>query len=178
MKLTWFSGTTVRIHIAGVILLVDGGESPEKVSRAELRSGAERVFGLDDAEIAPVALNGWRPRVPRPLIDPAAEAAAILHRVGPRAVLVDAVDEPPLLLLDASSELPDFGRWADGVVVTLFGPAEALVRAGQAVLAVARPKLIALAASEADIEVAITQLRDRLDGAGLVSLEPALAMEV
>ncbi len=178
MKLTWFSGSTIRIHIAGVILLVDEGQELNNVSAAELRSGAERVFGLGDAEIAPVALNGWRPRVPRPMIDQTTTEAVILHRAGPMAVLVDAIGEPPLLLLDANSEVPEFGRWADGIVVTLFGPAEALVRAGQAVLAVARPKLIALAADEVDIELAIAQLRDRLDGTGLVSLEPALAMEV
>jgi len=45
-------------------------------------------------------------------------------------------------------------------------------------LDVARPRLVALAVDEQTLDVAIAQLSEHLDGAGLVSLEPGLAVEV
>jgi hypothetical protein len=47
-----------------------------------------------------------------------------------------------------------------------------------AVLGTFRPRLMALAASDATVERTIANLRDRLEGTGLVALEPGLALEV
>jgi L-ascorbate metabolism protein UlaG (beta-lactamase superfamily) len=45
MKLTWFGGTTLRIHIGGQILVSDPAYAPAAVEEAELVSGANRTFG-------------------------------------------------------------------------------------------------------------------------------------
>ena len=92
-------------------------------------------------------------------------------------MLIDAAGEPPLVLLGSGAQ-PRFGRWADDAVVVLFGGGDSVVRGGSVLLDVARPKLIALAADEATVDLAIAALRDHLDGTGLVSLEPGLALEV
>jgi len=44
-------------------------------------------------------------------------------------------------------------------------------------LDIARPKLIALAADEGDVDLAVAELGEHLDGAGLASLEPGMALE-
>ena len=180
MKLTWFAGTTVRIHIGGQILVADADGAPGFIDRRELLSGADRHFGLavDDTTLPVIDPTRWRPRTPPKLVDEALTGETVrVQRIGAGAILVDAVSEPPLVLI-ASAEAPRFGRWADDAVVVLFGAGEALVTVGAILLDTARPKLIALAADEQAIDLAIEELREHLDGAALVSLEPALALEV
>ncbi|MGN6100145.1 MAG: hypothetical protein ACTHOR_03280 [Devosia sp.] len=180
MKLTWFARTAIRIHIGGEILVADPDAAPHSVDPRELVSGADRVFALASDEPAlPVAdPQRWRPRPKRAPIDATAERPAVeLFSIGRRAVLADAPGEPPLALL-AGSEPPRFGRWAEGGVVVLFGAREGLIATGTVLLDVAQPRLLALAAEEGDVETAIAELAEHLDGTGLVSLEPGMALEV
>lgn len=181
MKLTWFAHTAMRIHIGGRILVADAEAAPDFVDRTELVSGADRLFALasETPGLAPLDPASWRPRPPRRAIEEAApgEDAVRLFSIGRRSVLVDAIGEPPLVLI-AGSEPPRFGRWAGDAVVVLFGDGEGLVATGTVLLDIARPRLVALAADEQHIDTAVAELREHLDGAALVSLEPGLALEV
>jgi hypothetical protein len=181
MKLTWFAYTTIRIHIGGQILVADAEAAPDFVDRRELISGADRTFALasDSPGLSPLDPARWRPRLaPRAIEgEMTAHEAVRLFSIGRRAVLVDAIGEPPLVLI-AASDAPRFGRWADDAVVVLFSDREGLVATGTVLLDIARPRLVALAADEAHIDLAVAELREHLDGAALVSLEPGLALEV
>jgi uncharacterized protein YdiU (UPF0061 family) len=75
-------------------------------------------------------------------------------------------------------ELPRFGRWADGGVIVLLSAREALVAEVTAMLDVARPRLVALAVDEQTMDLVIEEIAEHLGGAGLVSMEPGLALEV
>lgn len=177
MKLTWFGGTTIRIHIGGAILVVDAASAPAGIDAAELVSGADQVIAGFGAELPARDAAQWKPRKPPRLLDtddslPVVEAWS----AGPGAVLVDAMGEAPLLLVAGS--VPVLGRWAEGAVVCLFGDAERLAGLGRAVLEDRPPRLLALAGDEAAIDAAIPALRDQLDGTGLVALEAGLALEV
>jgi len=63
-------------------------------------------------------------------------------------------------------------------VVVLCSAKESLVADATVILDVARPKLVALAVDEQTLDQVIEELSEHLDGAGLVSLEPGLALEV
>ncbi|GLQ09554.1 hypothetical protein GCM10007913_14860 [Devosia yakushimensis] len=177
MKLTWFGGTTLRIHIGGQILVMDAGAAPEGIDAAELVSGADMQFESHGNGLADVDAAGWKPRRPARLLDEgkAPEVIAAL-RAGQGAVLVDAVGEPPLLLV--TDTLPVLGRWADDAVVVLLGDGERIAALGQALLEASPPKLLVLGGKESDVDMAVAALRDRLDGTGLMALEPAMALEV
>jgi|GEM_PF-477425 len=180
MKLTWFAHTAIRVHVGGQILVADPDEAPASVEREELLSGADRVFSLATHTNALPLIDPavWRRRTPVRAIDETpAETEILVSSIGPFAVLVDAPGEPPLALLAGSSP-PAFGRWADDGVVVLFGVREALVATATVLLDLARPRLIALASDEETVDLAIDELREHLDGASLVSLEPGLALEV
>lgn len=177
MKLTWFGGTTMRIHIGGAILVVDAAGAPGAIDAAELVSGADRVIERFGAGLAPVDAATWQPRKLPRLLDageglPGVEAWAL----GGQALLVEAAGEPPLVV--SRGKVPDLGRWAADAVVVLFGDGAALSEAGSALLAAGPVRLVALAGDEAAVDIAIGALRDRLDGAGLVSLEAGLALEI
>lgn len=178
MKLTWFAGTTIRIHIGGRILVADADRAPGFVDRSELVAGADAVFPLAGGTGGLPRLDpaGWQPRaLPRLIDEEAHRAEPSSYRIGDAAVLIDAPGEPPVVLVAGAVA---FGRWADGAAVVLFGTGEAVVAAANALLEACRPKLIALAATEQAVDFAIAALRDRLGGAALVSLEPGLAVEV
>lgn len=177
MKLTWFGGTTVRIHIGGAILVVDPEQAPDGIDAAELVSGADTVVSAFGESLPAIDTASWKPRkVPRVLDEGEALPAVEVWAAGPRALLVDAVGEAPLLLL--AGEAPPLGRWAESGVVALFGDGEGLSRLGATVLAATPPRLLALAGDEAAIDTAIGAIRNVLDGTGLVSLEAGLAVEV
>ena len=175
MKLTWFGGTAIRAYLGGEIVVVDAETAPIAVDRGELLAGADRVVRLSgDPAVSKIDPAKWRPRVPPPLEAP---PPLELSGIGPSALLVAAAGEPPLVIL-GSGEPPRFGRWADGAVIVLTSGRESLVDEATVLLDVARPRLIALAVDEQTLETAIAELSEHLDGAGLVSLEPGLALEV
>lgn len=171
MKLTWFGGTTIRIHIGGKILVADpsgiGGVDPE-----ELVSGADATFALDGSlpEIDPVL---WQPGRTGTMLDEDVLGEVTTHGLDGGA-LIAAVGEAPLLLL--SQSVPKAGRWARDAVVVVFGnDGERL--ATQALDAFG-PRLIAMAAADAVVEQTFAALRERLDGTALVALEAGMALEV
>lgn len=174
MKLTWFGNTALRAYIGGEIVVIDPDASPEGVDRGELLAGSDRVAVFDGA--APIIDPAdWRPRpLGRAMDDP---PPLDLLRIGQDALLIGAAGEPPLVLLGAG-DLPRFGRWADGAVIVLLSARETLVAEVTALLDVARPRVIALAVDEETLDRAIDELAEHLDGTGLVSMEPGLALEV
>jgi len=172
MKITWFGGDTLRIYVAGDIFVINAENAPPGVDRSELEAGANRLISLGKVpEINPAF---WRNRAARPLDDP---VPTEVHGIGPAALLISAAGEPPLVVLGAGDP-PRFGRWSDGAVVVLCSARESLVADVTVLLDVSRPRLVALAVDEQTLESAIGQLSEHLDGAGLVSLEPGLALEV
>lgn len=175
MKLTWFGGTTIRIHIGGAILVVDAEGAPAGIDPVELVSGADIViadFGAGRPAIDPAL---WKRRKAPRLLDEGSERPKVeVWSAGPGLLLIDAIDEPPLLL---AQSVPALGRWADTAVVVLFGDGDRLIALGTAVLA-DTPRLIALAGDEAAMDIAIPALAPQLDNTGLVSLEARLALEV
>lgn len=177
MKLTWFGGTTIRIHTGGEMLVADAELAPAGVDRAELISGADRVFRLiADPAIDLIDPAKWRPRSAPRAIDEESPQPVELHRIAIGALLVDAPGEPPLVLV-GDGQPPDFARWADGAVVVLFGSGEMPAALGRSLLHSARPRLLVLAADDG-VDQIIEALRGHLDGAALVALEPGLALEV
>ena len=171
MKLTWFGGTTIRIHIGGKILVADpmgiGGADPE-----ELVSGADATFALDGSlpEIDPVL---WQPGRAATMLDEDVLGEVTTHGLDGGA-LIAAVGEAPLLLL--AKAVPKAGRWTRDAVVVVFG--EDGDRLAVEALNAFGPRLIAVAGSDALVERAFAALRDRLDGTALVALEAGMALEV
>jgi hypothetical protein len=176
MKLTWFGGTTLRVYVGGEIVVVDGDVAPPGVDRGELLAGADRAVRLaGDATVPRIDAAAWRPPKAGRAID--APRPLDIAYLGPSALLIAAAGEPPLVIL-GSSEPPRFGRWADGAVVVLTSGREGLVAEATVLLDLARPRLVALAVDEQTLDIAVDELSEHLDGTGLVSLEPGLAVEV
>lgn len=171
MKLTWFGGTTIRIHIGGRILVADAA-GISGVDPGELISGADATFALDGSlpEIDPVL---WQPGRAGTMLDEDVLGEVTAHGLAGGA-LIAAVGEAPLLLL--TEAIPKAGRWGRDAVVVVLGDggdrlaAEALQAFG--------PRLIAVAGPDGVVERAFAALRNRLDGTALVALEAGLALEV
>jgi len=171
MKLTWFAGSTIRIHIGGSILVADPA-GISGVDASELVSGADVTFFIDEAgEVVDPAL--WQPRRAAAMIDAEAMPEVMVHGIEGGA-LVAAAGEAPLVLL--KGPMGRAGRWAREAVVVAFGD-EADVIAGQ-VLDEIGPHLIAIGAPDATVERAVAALRDRLGETLFVALEPGMALEV
>lgn len=177
MKITWFAAMTFRIQIAGRIVVTAPEGAPEGIDAAELVSGAQRVVaGANDVAAFDPAL--WRPRRRGRLIDDEDETeAASLFRFGTKGLVADSVDEGVLVIAGAGEGL-HWARWADNAVVILSGTGKAGIDSGLALLEVARPKLIALAVTDGEIDQAFDALAPRLGDASLIVLEPGLAVEV
>ena len=171
MKLTWFGGTAIRIHIGGKILVADAAGASGVVPE-ELVSGADATFALDGSlpEIDPVL---WQPGRAATMLDEDVLGEATAHGLAGGA-LIAAVGEAPLLLL--TQEVPKAGRWARDAVVVVFG--DDGDRLAAEVLEAFGPRLIAVAGPDAGVDRAFAALRDRLDGTALVALEAGLALEV
>lgn len=168
MKLTWFGGTTLRIHIGGEMLVIDPSRH-DGIEPQELVSGADQVLRSDGVlpEFDP---SGWKPRRRSPL-DDMDHVPVAAYRLEGRSVLIDAAGEPPLIL--AATGLTLVARWTADAVVVVFDAASA-----DAALERLQPRLIAVAADVAVVDAAFGALADRLAGTSLVALEPGLALEV
>jgi hypothetical protein len=176
MKLTWFGGTTMRIHIGGKILVLDADGAPAGIDRTELVSGADIVLALAGlADIDAVEPASWTPRKAGALIDEVEAPEVLVHRLGP-SLVVDAVGERPLLL--ATHEVERMGRWTWGAVVVVVGAPEALPDIAANVLERLGPKLIAVAGPDTAVDQVILRIQNRLDGTGFMALEAGLALEV
>jgi len=171
MKLTWFAGSTIRIHIGGRILVADPA-GIRGVDAGELVSGADVTFFIDEAgEAVDPAL--WQPRRVAAMIDAEDVPEVLVHGIEGGA-LVAAAGEPPLVLL--KSAMGRAGRWARAAVIVVFGDKADAV--ASSVLDEVGPYLIAIAAPDAVIERAVAGLRDRVGETLLVALEPGMALEV
>jgi hypothetical protein len=176
MKLTWFGGTTMRIYIGGEIVVIDADTAPPGIDRAELLAGADHIVQLRTGSSEPMIDPAkWRPKPAARGID--APAPLEILRISRSTALISAAGESPVVVFEAG-EAPRFGRWADGAVIVLMHSLESMIAEATVLLDVARPRLIALAADEQTLDLAIDELAEHLDGAGLVSLEPGLALEV
>ncbi len=173
MKLTWFGGTTMRVHIGGSIVVLDPNAAPATISPAELTGGADRLLALAAGE-EPVDPQTWRPRSAGRLLHEADAPPVECWSIGPAAIVIDAPGEPPLVILAAES--PTLGRWADRAVVVLLGSNGT----GRAATLLDRhaPRLLALGLDAPDLDRAFTELPPRLDGTALLALERGLAVEV
>ena len=172
MKLTWFGGTALRVYVGGQIVVVDPDAAPAAVDRGELLAGADRVVAGE--ALPSVDPASWRAKpMPRLMEEvPAAEVARL-----DEALLVAAAGEPALVIL-GNGALPRFGRWAEGAVIVLTSAREAVVAEITALLDVAQPRLIALAVDSETLDRVVDEIAEHLDGTGLTSLEPGLAVEV
>lgn len=167
MKLTWFGGTTLRIHIGGDVLVANPAIHAG-VEERELVSGADRVFAVSD-DLPAVDPATWRPRRPAPLLEPGG-TAVLLHRLGGNSVLVDALGEPPLVLLGGPLDVR--ARWTGEAVVVIFDRA-----AAEAARRFLGPRLLAVAADPAEVEAVFAAVAGDLAGTSLVALEPGMALE-
>lgn len=174
MKLTWFGNNTFRIHIGGQIVVVEANDAPAVVDGNELVSGADQIVSLNgNPPITDPAR--WKPRPRQRLLDAGDQTRPVqVWSAGDNCLLIEPDEDMPLLLL--AGAVPDLGRWAEKAVVVLAGQGLA-ERAGQLVDAVI-PRLIALAGTDAELDTAFAHLPPKLDGAGLIALEPGLAVEV
>jgi hypothetical protein len=173
VKLTWFGDATFRIQIGGQVLVIEPEAAPDGIDRGELVSGADQVLAMRKGG-KQVDLETWRPRPAQRLLEAGDALRPVqVWSVDDCGLLIDGDDDRPLLL--SVGALPKPGRWADKAVVVLAGN-ELADRAERLLDAVA-PTLVALAGREAEIDAALDRVRDRLDGTGLIALEPALAVE-
>ncbi len=177
MKITWFAAMTFRIQIAGRIVVTAPEGAPDSTDATELVSGAQTVVAAG-VGIEPFDPANWRPQRRGRLIDEQEGHEGLdLYRLVARGLVADSADEGVLVMQDAQSASP-WGRWADNAVVVLSGKSNACVAEGTTLLEVARPKLIALAVTDGEIDQAFDALAPRLGDASLIVLEPGLAVEV
>jgi hypothetical protein len=176
MKLTWFGGTTLRVYVGGDIVVIDPGHAPAGVSRSEVLAGADHVADFGDRVVPLIDPATWRPKPAPRAIDASAPPIEVV-RIAEETLLIAAAGEPPLVVLGGGAA-PRFGRWADGAVIVLTSAREALVAEATVLLDVARPRLIALAFEAETLDTVVAELGEHLQGTGLVSLEPGLALEV
>lgn len=175
MKLTWFGARTLRIHIGGKILVANSEAKLPGIERVELESGADEVFGFPYAAAEAIDLAAWKPRRRGSLLDEAGEPEVKI-RYADGTALIDAVGEPPLVLMAGTA--PRLGRWAQDAVVVIFGEEAALLVAGKALLADSAPRLLMLAGEPKAVGATFEGLRGGLEGTGLVALEKGMAVEV
>ena len=177
MRITWFAAMTFRIHIAGRIIVTHPEGAPPDVDRAELVAGAQTILAHEDMELPDFEPLHWRPLKRVRLIDAAEGVEGLnLYRLGSRGVVADSSDEG-LLVVDDAGALTQFNRWADNAVVVVSGTGAQCGAHGTALLDIARPKLIAMAITDGDLDIAFETLAPLVGGASLLALEPGMALE-
>lgn len=156
------------------MLVVEPDGAPDWVDATELVSGADKVLALSD-DLPVVEARKWALRKVGALIDEGAEPPEVLaFRLAEGVVLIETVGEAPLVI--ATGEVPEAGRWGREAVVVVAG--KDLPGTAVSVVNEIGPRLIAIAGGEHAAEAAIEAVRDLLDGAGLMVMEPGLALEV
>ena len=177
MKLTWFGGSTFRIHIGGQIIVTDAAGAQAPVDRTELCSGADREVTLGDLRRLPAIDGaGWRPpRAASPLQVDDEPPGLFMGRLEGQGLLVHAAGEPPLLLTGGA--ISGAGRWSREAVVVAHGAAVQAPETAIGLLEVLSPKLMLLAAPAPTLDVLFPALREHLGGTALVALEVGMALE-
>jgi len=173
MKLTWFGGCTLRVHIGGKVLVANADAPLAGVEKLELESGADLSFAFPDERAEVVDLAAWRPRRRGSMLDEADDAGVLVHHSN-EAVLIDALGEPPLILVEDAA--PKLGRWSKDAVVVLFG--RKLFENGRIILGDSAPRLLLLAGEAGAVSAAFDALREVVEGTGLVAMEEGMAVEV
>ena len=178
MKITWFAAMTFRLHIAGRIVVVHADGAPDGVDPAELVGGAQTLVSAESPELAIFEPGLWRSRRWTRVIDvDPGEEGLSLYRLSERGLVADSLDEG-LLVVEDAGVAAQWNRWADGAVVVLSGTGTECAAHGMALLDIARPRLIALAVTDGEIDVAFDAIADEIGDASLVVLEPGMAVEV
>lgn len=178
MKITWFAAMTLRVHIAGRIVVIDPEGAPKGIDAGELMSGAQTVVSAASGSIPAFDPATWAPRRRGRLIDEAAgDEALSLYRLGSKGLVADSADEGLLAVAETGAGT-QWGRWADNGVIVLCGTGAQCAGQGTALLEIARPKLIALAVSDDQTDIAFEMLAPQLGDASLIVLEAGLAVEV
>ena len=177
MKLTWFGGSSFRIHIGGEIIVVDAEAAPPPADVTELRSGAGREIALRTlGDLPAIDAAGWHPPRPvSPLDADDAPTGLTIGQVDGQGLLLHATGEPPLLL--SGGAIRAAGRWSREAVVVAHGKAVRAPEVPIDLLEVLAPKLLLLAASESELGQLFPALRQHLGGTALVALEAGLALE-
>jgi|TARA_A100001391_G_scaffold173091_1_gene134932 hypothetical protein len=178
MKITWFADMTFRIQIAGRIIVTHVEGTPQGIDRTELIAGAQTVISAQSCDLGQFDPNAWHPRRRLRLIDEeAGDEGLDLYRFGARGLVAYSVDEGLLVLEDAGVG-GQWNRFADNSVIVLAGSGAQCAAQGTALLDIARPRLIALAVDDGEVDSAFDTLVPRLGQASLIVLEPRLAVEV
>ncbi|MAN77975.1 hypothetical protein OF122_09725 [Pelagibacterium flavum] len=178
MKITWFANMTFRIQIGGRIIVTYVEGAPEGIDRTELIAGAQTVISAQSPDLAQFDPLAWRPRRRTRLIDQeAGDEGLDLYRLGARGLVAYSVDEGLLVLEDAGAGA-QWSRFADNGVIVLAGSGAQCAAHGTALLDIDRPRLIALAVDDGEIDAAFETLAPKLGQTGLIVLEPRLAVEV
>lgn len=170
MKLTWFKGTTLRVYLAGTIILIDGAKAPAGIDVVELNSGADHSIGLDGAGLPIIDSSRWAPARAGSLLDEK-PAETTLLRLGEGVLLIHAESEAPLVI--SAGAVPPAGRWSRDAVVIAFDAATAAQ-----FVAAWGPRMVALALPSDAAGAAFDLLRADLGDTGLMLLEPGFALEV
>ncbi len=174
MKITWFTKTCFRLHLGGKIIVTDPDDAPAGIAPAELVSGADSVIALATNDLADFSATDWSRRRPPSLMNDTVPVPVTLFRFAETGLFVDAPGEGPLILCSQGAQ---WGRFADGASVVLFGDFADMPDAVARLCDVARPKLVAIATANFDREK-LAALAASGAGTPLQIMEPALALEI
>lgn len=168
----------MRIQIGGEIIVIDPSHAPEGVDRGEIEAGADRVLAFAEPDLDVFDAETWQKRRPQSLLDGDDQHKPVLiWRFSAAGMVIEAPDEPLLVIADGAAELP-WARWADGAVIVVAGDMAQGANQVIAALAAARLRLATLAGVETEVGPAIDRVRPHLGPTPLQVLEPGLAIEV
>lgn len=171
MKITWFGDNVFRLYVGGQILVTDLLKAPAHLDAKELAAGADVIVDVEKVlpDLTPFTSDNWpRPKRKSMLEDDDKIAAPVLFSLGGKALIADSADENRLIVGFGAVV---FDRFADDCVVVL-----TQIELAMALVAVARPKLIALAVSEVS-DAQFEGLAARSNGCAIQVLEQGFALE-
>lgn len=176
MRLTWFGGSTFRLYLGGEIFVLDADRAPGGVDAYEVAAAANYSFTTGPALAALPAVDPqtWQRAAPKRLIDASENAAAQVFALGDTGILIDEAEEGPVILSAAAQH--EWGRFADGAMVVLFGAPDIVAQDGANLLDVARPLMVAVA-SKGFSDAQFSVLAQHAGKSTLQMLEPGFAIE-